>query len=713
MIYLYCYSSVMHHYSPTTTIRLITTTKKIIYILLIYLFLFPSIYNVVVDAVIPEDDPILQLLGLPRYNHCSFALNNSLFIFGGNQEQQASSTTTTLESIQLNFTTIDTPPAMDVLLNDNQTASTALLNNITLGAGCAITSYGHALFLPPHGILSTYNLLTRQWILPDNVQGSPSALASFSNNSTNITSITPPLPEMTITAANNNTDRRRDLMVSAMWNDRWVIFGGRLAEDNNNFTQDTFILDARMTTPWVWFESPMTVNTPPAPTLTSRGTMVATSRWILYFAITANSTTTTTTAPNTTPFDNIDNRPYNVAVYCFDPIVLLWIGQIANFTSSAKQLEAASFGSDSVLIVPAAASSSSNTLTTTATTMATTMTSAPNSNSNSSKNSKLGQQQRIVLPPQGLWRLDMSPDIAAGTIHWINNAGPFRPLIGGTMTRLTNDLILFYGGIPFSHDSLRFWNTTSGLFIDPGWWRNIQWNPRPTFRPTNNNEQQEEEEGLNILAIILGTVLGSLGFIILIITIYYFCCYRKRQRNKSSRSRSTNTSPTGRQRSVTPISIRTSFSSFLWPNNNNVTIAGRPYSPHNNNNNNNNINNEEIMNDSEDAKTWATQLRRTLSVVAHKNRWSRSSPQPQSSAALHYHQDITQVSPGSDRPMISSPIAEGSETPTNYHYGNTHSQNNRQLDLSIGVIDTERQRRIRESSRFNEHFDLLAPPEYM
>ncbi|KAI9267997.1 hypothetical protein BDA99DRAFT_504580 [Phascolomyces articulosus] len=712
MIYLYYCSTIMHSHPITRFFyhQLIISTKRALFIL-IYILLLLSM-NV---AAAPEDDQILHLLGLPRYQHCSFALNNSFYIFGG----EYPSTTILpppLDGFRLNFTSVDMPPTMDDLFSSvtNQTSNTttttasSLLNDIALGAGCAVTSYGHALFLPPAGTLLAFNLLTHQWIIPDNVQGSPSALAAFSNET-----LTSP-PSGTTTTTTTTTSRRLEGMVSAMWNDMWIIFGGRLAGDegnNNNFTQDTFILDARMPTPWVWFESPMTLYTPPIPSVVSRGTMVATSRWVLYFAITlSNNNNATATAPSpiaASPplLDNSNTiRPYDIAVHCFDPYVLLWVGQIANFTSATDQLKATSFALDSVLVVPAYATNISTSTFT-----------------NNTSTSSSGVRQSIIVPSQGLWRLDMSQDTPTGTIHWIGNAGPFRPVLGGTTTRLAEDLIVLYGGVPFSHNSLRFWNTTSNAFVDPQWWRETQWNTGPTSTPTfgPTGDQDNGEGGPNVLAIVLGTVLSILGLMLLLAIIYYFCCYRKRRRNHSTSSSAGSRSITRGRRSMTPISIQTDF---RLNNNNDTLIAGRPYSPPpSNNNNNNNEHQEENMNNmgsrrmmespEEDAKTWATHLRRTLSAVARKNRirWSRSSQTPPPTAAVH--QDMTQASSPSGRPMMLSPLEEGV---LSYHDndddpGPTHHEN--PPDSPIVVIDMERQRRIRASSRFNEHFDLLVPPE--
>ncbi|KAI8142364.1 hypothetical protein BJV82DRAFT_614663 [Fennellomyces sp. T-0311] len=539
MIYLFC-STVMHPAPLITTI----------------------IVLVLVLSRAGAAAPSADILGLPRYDHCAFAYNSSFYVFGGQQQ-----TSTTLDGLRLSFTTISTAPVMEQLIERQP-----LFDNITLGAGCAVTSYGHALFLPPHSALLTYNIPTRQWIQP-NIFSSHAALGSF----------------------NGTTAHTRSNMASAMWNDMWVVFGG---QDNANPTQETFILDARVQHLWIWFEAPITSATPPP---MSGSMMVATDRWVLNFA--TNTTNTTS--------DSI--WQYNVAVHCFDPYVLMWLGPVVNFVSMTDQLHAAPVSPDSVLVVPA-----------------------------SSSNSITNAGGLAIVPDQGLWRLDMSPDTAAGTIHWIGDAGPFQLLYGGTVTRLSEDILVIYGGVPFSHDSLRFWNTTGNMFVDPAWWREIQLTtslptPTETTGPTDSGSSNNNRT----LAIVLGTVLGTLGLVIIIAVIYFYCCRKRRK-------------PESRTRNLSPLSIRTNFTPRF-----------------------------SIESPEEDAGTWAQHLRRSLSNVAHNNRvrWSRSPPlRPEMSSS---------ASPTADRPMISP------------------SQRN----LDDVVMSAEQQQHIRNRSRFNEHFDILAPPD--
>ncbi|KAI7879293.1 hypothetical protein K492DRAFT_208349 [Lichtheimia hyalospora FSU 10163] len=540
------------------------------------------------------------LFGLPRFDHCALTYNNTLYIFGG----RINNGTVTL---QFSSSIASQPPIYRSIYTDNSW----LWQDIMDGGGCAVTSYGQLIMLPPLKPCTVLDLDTLQPI-STRISGSPVALDSFGNNNGIINSSiieSPPRP--------------RRQMASTMWNDLLVVFGGLVSDNtttNWTLSQSTFILDARIQSQWLWYEAPIVLgNTPPAGT---NAVMVSTQRWILLFSIVP--------AYNSSQQDiSSSSTQYNVSVYCFDPYVYMWTGKVVEFISQTDTIKAESMATanntDSVLVVP-----------------------GYSSNNNNASNVPISLSRIALLQSYGLWRLEMSVYEAKGTIHWIppSRLGPFRPLVGGSVTKVSSDLIVLYGGVPFSHDSFRFWNASLLSFLDARWWNEIQWHPNrttPSSSSTNDNQGVSNRK----LAIILGTVLGFVA-LVMIILVCYWCCYRRGRRDQQ-----------------------------------NAAHNDAPRSPMAEDQNSTQLPNRHLtVTPDQLATAWGTQLKRALSNVGRQSSFTKqrrhSSLQP-APATL----------PSSSQP--SSP-------PFPIHDDNDE-------------VDNERQRQIREASRFNEHFDLMAPTD--
>lgn len=550
-----------------------------------------------------------SLFGLPRFDHCALTFNNTLYIFGGRINN---------DTVALQFSSssiASQPPIYRPIYTDKSW----LWHDIMDGGGCAVTSYGQVIMLPPEKPCAILNLDTLQPVYT-RISGSPLALDSFgTNNDTNSSFIESP-------------SRPRRQIASTMWNDILVVFGGLVSDEtisstttrtatNWTLSQTTFVLDARIQSQWFWHEAPMILgNTPPAGT---NAVMVSTQRWILLFSIVP--------AYNITSQQNTSSATqHNVSVYCFDPYVYMWTGKVVHFISQTDTIKAefmaTANNTDSVLVVPAYSSSDSS-------------------------NVPLSPSSIALLQSYGLWRLEMSTNEATGTIHWIppSRVGPFRPLVGGSMTKVSHDLIVLYGGMPFSHDSFRFWNTSMLSFLDARWWNEIQWHPNqisPSTSSANDNQNMSNRK----LAIILGTVLGFL-FLVMIIFVYYWCCYRRR-----------------RHRDQQDAAHNHALRSPMVEDQRSTQLPNRRLT----------VTPDQV------ATAWATQLKRALSSVGRPSSFTKSRRQSSLQSTPAHLPSSSSQSP----PPASSTVAQGDDEE-----------------------DHERQRQIREASRFHEHFNLMAPAD--
>lgn len=504
-------------------------------------------------------------LGLPRQDHCAFAYNSSLYIFGGHPMS---------DNIVLKFDNDRWEPTVTHLETAGQAPN---LTDIAGGGGCVVTSYGQAIFMPSaqQSVVNTLDLTTRQWAFIDSLLLSKNVL-------------------------------QRGM---AMWNDMLFVL-----VNQGNGSSNTYVLDARIRTHWTWYEAQTTSDDAPNITATSSFTMIGTSRWILYFGTTRSGG------------GAHGSWQSSVAVHCFDPYLLLWVGKIAEFATSTDQVQVAMLGNDptsdeteSVLIVPSYSSSSSS-------------------------------SGRIAMVPlQGLWRLDLSRQFPRANVSWIprSRIGPFRPLQGSSVTRLTNDTVVFYGGLPFTHDSFRVWNSTQSAFLSLPWWSSTSWYPDRTVMPSSAGlEDGNPESDRHKLAIIVGTVLGFIALVALVALGSCFCKERRRRRNHRE--------PSQQQPSRSMSSICTPFRR--------QQVSELPLAHH--------------QQQGDNAATWADQLRRALSAIARSGSSLRTAS-----------------------PVTSAPLEGGPPTST------VPLRN----DSSASSITSIREKQIREYSRFHEHFDLLVP----
>jgi hypothetical protein len=165
---------------------------------------------------------------------------------------------------------------------------------------------------------------------------------------------------------------------------------------------------------------------------------------------------------------------HTVYVDLFDPLNFNWLGTpITAFNISTDAINAVPLGPDKVLITPAW--------------------STPDSNDSAT----------------GFWMLNVSTWTPTATAEWQNIT--YHPLFGNSVTAIANtDLVVFYGGLD---GGLQFFNTTSRAFETPAW-------------------DSQETGHRNLLAILLGSILGGVAFFILLILFVWFCCIRKRKLRK-------------------------------------------------------------------------------------------------------------------------------------------------------------------------------------
>ncbi|KAL0073538.1 hypothetical protein F4703DRAFT_1430601 [Phycomyces blakesleeanus] len=248
--------------------------------------------------------------------------------------------------------------------------------------------------------------------------------------------------------------------------------------------------------------------------------MIATTRWILHFSVT----------PKHGPFDASSfTAGYTVTVYCFDLISLEWVGKVVEFTSTSDQVRLVSLSKnnlDTLIITPVWKNCP-------------TKTHLPEPTN-----------QEDCDMPKGVWKYDMSTESPRGTLTWLPLLSQNTKLDGGQVVRGTKNYHLtLYGGHVFGFGNVRVLDTANQNFLEiPFWWTSqtsASFGQTPTkayFFPKRALDEDEAEKSKRNsnnnrrLAIILGSVLGFVGFAIFV-GLVVFCLYRRHKQKVQTPSR--------------------------------------------------------------------------------------------------------------------------------------------------------------------------------
>lgn len=419
----------------------------------------------------------LHDLGLPNQSDCAFAKNKTLYVIGATK------------NVSITFDTDD------IYVNPPQIISQQQSRQFNTNPACTITRSGKVVLLQDtiqiiQSITPNLTVITATNMTFD---GSRVATEKFVTGSTNLTNF-----------------------AMTSFNDFVLIQGGQDA--NRTESQLTYILDLRYPALGVWYELQATPLAPPTST-SSNSVLYATSRWILHFRT------------------EMRRDQYVTFVDCFDPYTFLWLGTITSFNTTTNAIKAipstaTTRESDSLLIIPSLSSSI-----------------ATQEGFNHSETPTNNQAEQTAF-----WRLDISkwlfnnititPIIINNTDSsksnqqkrdgMQNSSQSYKPVVGGTVTLIAADLAVFYGGTAATTDqqeNILFFNTTELKFL-----------PRPVWLsstvPTMQQEQTSNTDGGNKLAVILGSVMGSILFIALCILFAWFCIRRKRSRERLGRNNS-------------------------------------------------------------------------------------------------------------------------------------------------------------------------------
>lgn len=425
----------------------------------------------------------LNDLGLPNRSNCAFTSNKTLYIIG---EAKNVSITFADDDIHVN------PPK---IISQQQNQQISRKFN-TANSACIITRSGKVILIPEEqqeSIQIIQNILPNLTIVTETnmtFDGSRAAIDKFVTKSAFLTNYT-----------------------LTSFNDYVLIQGGQ--DINQTESQDTYILDLRYPTLGVWYELEITSFTPP-PSSFSNSALYATSRWILHFRTESRQDV------------------YITFVDCFDPFTFLWLGTITSFNTTTNSIKVipsttSTTTSDCLIIIPC-------------------WSSPPSSSSFATQGFNYSETAtNSHIKQTTFWKLDISKWIFNNitiTPIIINNANSktnqqkrdenqtsifFNPVLGGTVTLVTADLAVFYGGTTSisssairttdQQESMLFFNTTSFKFL-----------PQPLWLSNNNATVQQENTftNNNQLAIILGSVMGSILFIALLILFVWCCIKRKR-----------------------------------------------------------------------------------------------------------------------------------------------------------------------------------------
>lgn len=360
----------------------------------------------------------LSDLGLPNSNQCAFGYNQTLYILGDSHHV----------SITFQDPWNRDPPNISIR---NSTSPRIIT--------CAITRSGRLILLPSSQsiqVFDTPSTIISSW--------QPNQRITYAGSQNAIDRFT--------TTANKSTN-----LGMVAFNDYVLI------QDQNT----TFILDARFSTQWTWYELGNTSSSTLNPPL-----LAATSRWILYFRTEHRNTT-----------------DYVTYVDCFDPYTFLWLGTAATINS-------------------------------TNTTFTHTI---PLSSSVEGRDSLL-----LIGTTNEFWRLDISTWVYNDVRMTAIPSTKEEPVRNGTVTRVTTDLVVFYGGSidQQSASNISFFNATSLAFLPQPQWLVVN-----ETQMGGNTTDSSHGNSNNNLPIILGSVMGGLLFIAIIALLVWCMLRRKRSQN--------------------------------------------------------------------------------------------------------------------------------------------------------------------------------------
>ncbi|KAI8643882.1 hypothetical protein BD408DRAFT_442172 [Parasitella parasitica] len=407
--------------------------------------------------------------GLPNQSNCAFAVEETLYIMGRTK------------NISIIFDSNDlyaNPPKIIAQQQQQQQQSQQISRHATTDPACIITRSGKVILVLQERPLQIVDAISPNLtvVAETNItfQGDQAAIDKFITQSTFLT-------DYTFTS----------------FNDYLLVQGGRDA--NQTESQQTYILDLGHPAFGIWHGLKTTPSTPP-PSSVSNSVLYATSRWILHFRTQAN------------------HGQYVTFVDCFDPYAFLWLGTVASFNTTTQSIKAIAAAtttaeSDSLIIVPSLSSTSP----------------FATQSFHDSETATNTPTKKVTF-----WKLDVSKQIYNNiTISpiIINNVNSktrdanqtsnvFNPVLGGTVTLVAADLAVFYGGATATdqQENLLFFNTTDFRFL-----------PQPPWL-TNNAAatMQGNTSSSNSLAVILGSIMGSILFIALV-ALFIWCCIRRKR----------------------------------------------------------------------------------------------------------------------------------------------------------------------------------------
>ncbi|KAI8976459.1 hypothetical protein BDB01DRAFT_802930 [Pilobolus umbonatus] len=286
-----------------------------------------------------------------------------------------------------------------------------------------------------------------------------------------------------------NTTHPLNHYAITLFNDLLFIFGG---ERDNKISRLTYMLDLRIPTLWTWLPLPPTPETPPASIYTS---LHSTSRWILHFRLQSYT--------NSTSYVHID---------CFDPQTYRWKGVVSSFIysnlsspSAPDLIQPTTLTStslhDHVLLIPAYRD-------------------IPYPDTNAS---------HFTFWKVSISKTSTDTTTTELTSQQLNAYRSFRPVSGGSVTSVTPELTVLYGGMvnTLVPGTIHFMNASNGHFLDPPAWLSL---PNNT---DDNTPASVTASSTNLVPIIVGSVLGGLLFLVLVTIVIYFLIKRKKRKQSS------------------------------------------------------------------------------------------------------------------------------------------------------------------------------------
>ncbi|KAI8375517.1 hypothetical protein BD560DRAFT_433572 [Blakeslea trispora] len=189
----------------------------------------------------------------------------------------------------------------------------------------------------------------------------------------------------------------------------------------------------------------------------------------------------------------------------FDPYTFHWLGTLQTIETNANAIKAIPIqssveGSDSLLLVP---TRSSDTQSSTATEAA-------------------EQFWRLDVPNADPTQIAVTPILPSRQLikRALNSTTPISAPV--FVTLIAADLAMFYqGDLRSNGDGFYFFNTTTLNFIN-----------RPQWLVSNTATVSSRRRPENFLAIILGSVIGGVAFIVILILLSWYYLRRKRKQNQ-------------------------------------------------------------------------------------------------------------------------------------------------------------------------------------